>query len=102
MEPLAAQMFSALEPVAEVFGQGFPEFGEFTVRVAVEPGGGLGHGRGDGRPDIGRDAMGVLVDVEQDGNVQLRGAVGAQSPQVGPKGQSVQSLKLVSHLEQFK
>ena len=42
--------------------------------------------------------MRVLVDVEQDRDVKLRGAVRGQPPQVGPQGQSVQSLKLVSHL----
>ncbi len=80
------------EPVAEVFRQGFAEFGEFAVRIAVEAGGGLGHGLGDGGPDIRRHAMGVLVDVEQDGDVQLRRTVGGQAPQVGPEGKSVQSL----------
>ena len=77
LEPLAAQMFVRVQPVAKVFGQGFAEFGEFTVRVAVQPGSGLRHGLGDRRPDIRRDPMGVLVDVEQDGDVQLRRAVRA-------------------------
>ena len=53
-----------------------PQFGEFAVRVAVQPGGRGAHGLGDGCADIGRDAMGVLVDVQQDGDVQLGRAVG--------------------------
>jgi hypothetical protein len=42
--------------------------------------------------------MGVLVDIEQDGDVELGRAVRTQAAQIGSKGQSVEALKLVSHV----
>ena len=90
------------KPVAEVFGQGFPEFGEFPVRIAVEARGGLGHGLGDGGPDISRHAMGVLVDVEQDGDIQAAAHRRGSAP-AGWSGGAVGSVAQAGHSpEQFK
>lgn len=63
--------------MAEVLCQRFPEFGEFTVRVAIEPGGRRRDGFGDGRLNIGRNTMGVFVHVEQNRDIKLRSAIGA-------------------------
>ena len=86
------------QSVAKVLGEGFAQFGELAVRIPVQSGSGGADGLGDGRADIGRDPMGVLVDVEQDGDVQLRRAIRAQATQIGSEGQSVEALKLVSHV----
>ncbi|MCY1237159.1 hypothetical protein D9M72_498450 [compost metagenome] len=78
--------------MAKVLGQSLPEFGELTVRIAVQPRSSRGHGLGNGHEDIGRNAMGVFVDIEQDGNVQLRRTIRGEATQVGPEGKSVQAL----------
>jgi hypothetical protein len=81
-----------IESVAKVFGQRFPELGELTVRVAVEPNCGFRYSCCDGGLHVRRNAMRILIDVQQDGNIQLRGTVGGKSAKVGPEGKSVQTL----------
>lgn len=83
--------------MAQVLGQGLAEFRELAVGVAVQTSSGGGNGLGDGGLHIRGDSMGVLVDVQQNGDFKLRCAVGAQSTQVGPEGKSVKSFKLLTH-----
>jgi glutamate synthase domain-containing protein 1 len=72
--------------VTQVVGEVLPQLAEFAVRVAVEALRRLRHRGDDGGVDIGGDAVGVLVDVQQDGYVQLRGAVGVQPDEVITQG----------------
>ena len=78
--------------MAEVFGQRFPEIGELPVRVAVEPCRRFRNCHADGCLNIRRNAMGIFIDVQQDGDIQLRRTVRGQSAKVGPEGKSVQTL----------
>ncbi len=85
-EPLPAQTWSAdtaVPTAREVPGEGHPQGGELAVGVPVEAGRRLPHGRGDRLDDDGRHRVGVLVGVERDGDVELRGAVGRPTAQVG-------------------
>ncbi|GEB19720.1 hypothetical protein AAU01_24750 [Paenarthrobacter aurescens] len=83
--------------MAQVLGKGLTEFSELSIRVTVQSSSGSSNSLGNGGLHISRDAMSVLVDIEQDGDIKLRRAIGAQSTQVGPEGKSVKSLKLVTH-----
>ncbi|MDQ0801739.1 hypothetical protein QF050_003378 [Arthrobacter sp. SLBN-112] len=75
-----------VEAMAKVFRQGLAEIGELPVRVAVEACGGLRHGGADGGAYIRGYAMGVLVDVQQNGDVQLGCPVGRQPAKVTAEG----------------
>ena len=67
--------------------QRLPQPGEVPLRVAVEPLGGPGHGGGDRFDNRGRGRVGVLVDVQPHGDVELRGTVGLLALQVWSQGQ---------------
>ncbi|BCW40013.1 hypothetical protein StoSoilB3_15480 [Arthrobacter sp. StoSoilB3] len=72
--------------MTKILGEGLAKIGELAVRIAVQSRGGCCHGLRNRRLNIGGDAMGVFVNVEQNGDIKLRCAVGAQSTQVGPEG----------------
>ena len=59
-----------------------------AVRVAVEAARGPGGGPGDGLDDGLGGRVGVLVDVEAHGHVELGGPVGLHALQAGPQGKS--------------
>ena len=68
LDPFAAQIHEGVEAGAEVAGEGLTQRRELPVRVAVH----LEQGRPDASDDVLRDVlghrMGVLVDVEGDGD----------------------------------
>jgi len=85
VEAGVARVVAALEdPNPLVHGAG-P--GEAPLRVAVEVVGGLSHGGGDRLDDRSRGRVGVLVDVQSHGNVDLGGPVGGLTLQVWSQGQ---------------
>jgi hypothetical protein len=81
-----------IQAVAQVFRQRFAQFRELPVRVAVQARGGFGYRRADGRPHVRRDTMGILVDVQEDGDVQLWRTVGGKPAEVAAEGKPVQAF----------
>jgi hypothetical protein len=71
--------------VAEVGGERLPQRHELPVRVPVEGTGRLGHGTLDVGDHPGRRRVGVLVDVQEHRDVELRGAVGPDAAQVAAR-----------------
>jgi hypothetical protein len=73
------------DAVPEVARERLPQGEELAVGVAVQ----LARRLGDGPLDVGHHGrgrrVGVLVDVEADGDVELRGAVGLQTAQLLPQ-----------------
>ena len=71
----------------EIVRERGPQPGEVPLRVAVEALGGLRHGGGDRLDDGGRGRIGVLVDVQPHGDVDLGSPVGGLTVQVRSQGQ---------------
>ena len=71
----------------EIVRERGPQPGEVPLRVAVESLGGLSHGGGDRLDDRGRGRVGILVDVQSHGDVDLGGPVGGLALQVRSQGQ---------------
>ena len=102
LEPLAAQMLcgsrkSTWLSVAKYRGEIGAQRQELAVGIAVEALGSLAHGGRDRVHDGRRRGVGVLVDVEHGGHVQLRGAVRRRGPSSGRSGK-VMGVSLVSRL----
>ena len=75
--------------LGQVRRQRGPELGELAVRVAVQRAGRLGDRGRDVGDALGRGAVGVLVDVELDGHVELRRSVGLEPLQLVAEGREV-------------
>ena len=89
---MGAADVAGVQPVPPVFGEGHAELGELAVRVTVQASCSFSHCRADGGPDVRRNTMGVLVDVQEDGNIQLRRTVGCQAAEITAEGKPVQAF----------
>ena len=70
------------QSVTEVPGQIGAEFGELPVRIAVQAADFIADRGDDCLPHLVRDTVSVLVDVQEDGDVQLGGTVRMLPPEI--------------------
>ena len=81
-----------VQPVAKVAGQAFAQFGEFAVRVAVEPSGCRRHFFNNCTMNGFGQRMGVLVDVQLNWNINLGCTVWFKTLKILSQGQFCQAI----------